>query len=47
MQIVLVVQALYNEFAQGTNEKAKAFFNKQNLTQYLIQYLKDMKNEFV
>ena len=26
MQIVLVVQALWNEFAQGNNEKAKAFF---------------------
>ncbi len=28
MQILLCIQGLYNEFAQGTNAKAKTFFSK-------------------
>ena len=47
MQIVLVVQGLFNEYAEGPNEKAKAFFNKVNVTQFLLQYLKDMRNDFL
>ncbi len=47
MQVVLIVQNLHNEFAKGTNEKAKSFFNLPNVTNFLIQYLKDMKNDNV